>query len=232
MVGAGATTGGTMDLANLIKPILTEGEVRLIGSTTFEECKHVEQDRALARRVQKIDVDEPNDGDTVRDPDRPALALPGPPPGRVHRRRPRGRGPHGPPPPPRLAPARQRHRRARRGRGPAQAAAARGRQPQHRREGRGARGRAHGPHPREAGGRVRPGAPADPGGGPEARGLRPGRGGATPWPRPSSARGPASGIPEHPAGCFLFTGPTGRRARPSSPSSSPATSATSSSAST
>ena len=66
MVGAGATTGGTMDLANLIKPILTEGEIRLMGSTTFEEFKHIEKDRALARRVQRIDVDEPNEGDTVR----------------------------------------------------------------------------------------------------------------------------------------------------------------------
>ena len=66
MVGAGATTGGTMDLANLIKPILTEGEVRLMGSTTFEEFKHIERDRALARRVQRIDVDEPNEGDSVR----------------------------------------------------------------------------------------------------------------------------------------------------------------------
>src|SRR4030095_16903949 len=66
MVGAGATTGGTMDLDKLIKPILTEGEVRLMGSTTFEEFKHVERDRALARRVQRIDVDEPNEGDTVR----------------------------------------------------------------------------------------------------------------------------------------------------------------------
>src|SRR5215468_6745993 len=66
MVGAGATTGGTMDLANLIKPILTEGEVRLMGSTTFEEYKHIERDRALARRVQRIDVDEPNEGDSVR----------------------------------------------------------------------------------------------------------------------------------------------------------------------
>jgi ATP-dependent Clp protease ATP-binding subunit ClpA len=65
MVGAGATTGGTMDLANLVKPILTEGEVRLMGSTTFEEFKHVEKDRALARRVQRIDVDEPSEGDTV-----------------------------------------------------------------------------------------------------------------------------------------------------------------------
>ena len=66
MVGAGATTGGTMDLANLIKPILTEGEIRLMGSTIFEEYKHIERDRALARRVQRIDVDEPNEADTVR----------------------------------------------------------------------------------------------------------------------------------------------------------------------
>jgi ATP-dependent Clp protease ATP-binding subunit ClpA len=65
MVGAGATTGGTMDLANLIKPILTEGEIRLMGSTTFEEFKHIEKDRALARRVQRIDVDEPSEGDTI-----------------------------------------------------------------------------------------------------------------------------------------------------------------------
>jgi ATP-dependent Clp protease ATP-binding subunit ClpA len=66
MVGAGATTGGTMDLANLVKPILTEGEIRLIGSTTYEEFKHVEKDRALSRRVQKITVGEPSREETVR----------------------------------------------------------------------------------------------------------------------------------------------------------------------
>ena len=55
-----------MDLANLIKPILTEGEIRLAGSTTFEEFKHVEKDRALARRVQKISLDEPSLEDTVK----------------------------------------------------------------------------------------------------------------------------------------------------------------------
>jgi ATP-dependent Clp protease ATP-binding subunit ClpA len=66
MVGAGATTGGTMDLANLIKPVLTEGEIRLIGSTTFEEFKHVEKDRALARRVQKITVNEPSLEETTQ----------------------------------------------------------------------------------------------------------------------------------------------------------------------
>jgi ATP-dependent Clp protease ATP-binding subunit ClpA len=58
-VGAGATTGGTMDLATLIKPILTGGDLRIIGSTTFDEFKHIEKDRALARRLQKIAIDEP-----------------------------------------------------------------------------------------------------------------------------------------------------------------------------
>jgi ATP-dependent Clp protease ATP-binding subunit ClpA len=66
MVGAGATTGGTMDLANLVKPVLTEGKLRLIGSTTHEEFKHVERDRALARRLQKISVDEPSFDDALK----------------------------------------------------------------------------------------------------------------------------------------------------------------------
>ncbi len=65
-VGAGATTGGTMDLATLIKPILTEGRLRVVGSTTHEEFKHIEKDRALARRLQRIVVDEPSVQETVR----------------------------------------------------------------------------------------------------------------------------------------------------------------------
>ena len=65
MMGAGATTGGTMDLANLIKPILIDGKIRLIGSTTFEEFKFIEKDRALHRRLQKIAVDEPSAADSV-----------------------------------------------------------------------------------------------------------------------------------------------------------------------
>ena len=64
-VGAGATTGGTMDLATMIKPILTAGELRIIGSTTFEEFKHIEKDRALARRLQKITIEEPSIEETV-----------------------------------------------------------------------------------------------------------------------------------------------------------------------
>src|SRR5436190_351122 len=65
-VGAGATTGGTMDLATLIKPILTTGEMRMVGSTTHEEFKHIEKDRALARRLQKVTIDEPTIQETVR----------------------------------------------------------------------------------------------------------------------------------------------------------------------
>jgi ATP-dependent Clp protease ATP-binding subunit ClpA len=65
-VGAGATTGGTMDLATLIKPVLTAGDLRVVGSTTVEEFKHIEKDRALARRLQKVQIDEPSIEETVR----------------------------------------------------------------------------------------------------------------------------------------------------------------------
>src|SRR5688500_7341965 len=65
-VGAGAVTGGTMDLATMLKPLLTAGDLRVIGSTTFEEFKHIEKDRALARRLQKIAIDEPSVDETVR----------------------------------------------------------------------------------------------------------------------------------------------------------------------
>ena len=64
-VGAGAATGGAMDLATLIKPILAAGELRVIGSTTFEGFKHIEKDRALARRLQKVTVDEPTVEETI-----------------------------------------------------------------------------------------------------------------------------------------------------------------------
>jgi ATP-dependent Clp protease ATP-binding subunit ClpA len=65
-VGAGAVSGGTMDLATLMKPLLTAGDLRVIGSTTFEEFKHIEKDRALARRLQKIAIDEPSIEETVK----------------------------------------------------------------------------------------------------------------------------------------------------------------------
>jgi len=65
-VGAGATTGGTMDLSTLIKPVLAAGELRVIGSTTFEDFKHLEKDRALARRLQKIVINEPTVEETTK----------------------------------------------------------------------------------------------------------------------------------------------------------------------
>ncbi|KFN44496.1 ATP-dependent Clp protease ATP-binding subunit ClpA [Arenimonas oryziterrae] len=61
IIGAGSASGGTMDASNLIKPVLQNGELRCIGSTTFQEYRGVfEKDRALARRFQKIDVVEPS----------------------------------------------------------------------------------------------------------------------------------------------------------------------------
>ncbi|TVS13440.1 MAG: ATP-dependent Clp protease ATP-binding subunit ClpA [Wenzhouxiangella sp.] len=66
IIGAGAASGGVMDASNLIKPVLANGELRCIGSTTFEEYRGVfEKDRALARRFQKIDIVEPTVGETI-----------------------------------------------------------------------------------------------------------------------------------------------------------------------
>ena len=60
IVGAGSTSGGSMDASNILKPVLASGELRCIGSTTYEEYKnHFEKDRALSRRFQKIDIVEP-----------------------------------------------------------------------------------------------------------------------------------------------------------------------------
>ena len=67
IVGAGATTGGSMDASNLLKPALASGRLRCIGSTTYQEFKgSFERDRALSRRFQKIEVGEPTVEDTVK----------------------------------------------------------------------------------------------------------------------------------------------------------------------
>ena len=67
IIGAGAVGGGVMDASNLLKPLLSSGEIRCIGSTTFQEYREVfEKDRALARRFQKIDVLEPSIDETTR----------------------------------------------------------------------------------------------------------------------------------------------------------------------
>jgi len=64
IIGAGSASGGTMDASNLIKPALSSGELRCIGSTTFQEYRGIfEKDRALARRFQKIDIVEPTVGE-------------------------------------------------------------------------------------------------------------------------------------------------------------------------
>ncbi|MEO1046304.1 MAG: ATP-dependent Clp protease ATP-binding subunit ClpA [Pseudomonadota bacterium] len=67
VIGAGATSGGAMDASNLLKPALSGGTIRCIGSTTYKEFRnHFEKDRALLRRFQKIDVNEPSIEDTVK----------------------------------------------------------------------------------------------------------------------------------------------------------------------
>ena len=67
VIGAGATSGGSMDASNILKPSLAAGELRCMGSTTYKEYRqHFEKDRALVRRFQKIDVHEPNVEDTIK----------------------------------------------------------------------------------------------------------------------------------------------------------------------
>ncbi len=67
VIGAGATSGGAMDASNLLKPALQGGKLRTMGSTTYKEFRqHFEKDRALSRRFQKIDVNEPSVDDTVK----------------------------------------------------------------------------------------------------------------------------------------------------------------------
>ena len=67
IIGAGAASGGSMDASNLLKPLLSSGQIRCIGSTTFQEFRGIfEKDRALARRFQKVDVMEPSVEDTYQ----------------------------------------------------------------------------------------------------------------------------------------------------------------------
>ncbi|MGB1883598.1 MAG: AAA family ATPase, partial [Gammaproteobacteria bacterium] len=67
IIGAGAASGGVMDASNLIKPMLASGELKCIGSTTYQEYRGIfEKDRALARRFQKIDVGEPSEDEAVK----------------------------------------------------------------------------------------------------------------------------------------------------------------------
>jgi ATP-dependent Clp protease ATP-binding subunit ClpA len=66
IIGAGAASGGVMDASNLLKPLLTSGKIRCIGSTTYQEYRGIfEKDRALSRRFQKVDVTEPSVEETI-----------------------------------------------------------------------------------------------------------------------------------------------------------------------
>ena len=67
IIGAGAASGGQVDAANLIKPLLSNGKIRVIGSTTYQEFSNIfDKDKALTRRFQKIDINEPTADETVR----------------------------------------------------------------------------------------------------------------------------------------------------------------------
>jgi len=66
ILGAGAAQGATVDASNLLKPLLQSGELRFMGSTTYQEYRHFERDRALSRRFQKVDVREPSVDESVR----------------------------------------------------------------------------------------------------------------------------------------------------------------------
>ena len=67
IIGAGAASGGVMDASNLLKPLLSSGKLRCMGSTTFQEYQSIfEKDRALARRFQKIDINEPSVAETTK----------------------------------------------------------------------------------------------------------------------------------------------------------------------
>jgi ATP-dependent Clp protease ATP-binding subunit ClpA len=66
ILGAGSAQGATVDASNLLKPLLASGELRCMGSTTYQEYRHFERDRALSRRFQRVDVPEPSPQETVR----------------------------------------------------------------------------------------------------------------------------------------------------------------------
>ena len=67
VIGAGATSGGVMDASNLLKPTLGKGSFTLVGSTTYTEYRNIfEKDRALSRRFQKVDIEEPSQEETLK----------------------------------------------------------------------------------------------------------------------------------------------------------------------
>ena len=125
VIGAGATSGGAMDASNLLKPALSNGAIRCIGSTTYKEFRnHFEKDRALLRRFQKIDVNEPTVEDTIKIIAGLRSLVRGAPQRPLHARRDQERGRAVGALHPRPQAARQGDRRDRRGRRDADAGAA------------------------------------------------------------------------------------------------------------
>ncbi len=147
VVGAGATSGGSLDASNILKPVLASGEVRCIGATTYHDYKsYFERDRALARRFQKIEISEPTDGAGARDPEGAEEPLRGASRRHLHARGAAGRRralrqAHQRPPP-----SGQGHRRHRRGGRHSADAAGKLAQEERAGEGHRARGRDHRPH--------------------------------------------------------------------------------------
>ena len=215
IVGAGAASGGAMDASNLIKPALANGKLRCIGTTTHKEYRsYIEKDRALARRFQPIEVEEPSIEETVKVLEGLRAALRGVPRRRLHRRGAAGGGRPVVALPDRAAAARQGDRSDRRGgrggqaqgQGGAQAGRAKR---QGRREGDRDRRRDDGEIPPRRVAVRRPQAAAGPGSRP-ARAKIYGQDGAVARVAQAIKMNRAGlGQPERPIGCFLFAGPTG-----------------------
>ena len=152
VIGAGATSGGAMDASNLLKPALSSGNIRCIGSTTYKEYRQFfEKDRALVRRFQKIDVNEPTIADAIEIMKGLQALLRGLPQGEVHQRRHQGGGRAVGALHQRPQAARQGDRRDRRDRRLADAAAGRQAQEDDRHQGDRGDHRHDGAHPAEDG---------------------------------------------------------------------------------
>ena len=196
VIGAGATSGGAMDASNLLKPALQSGTLRCIGSTTYKEYRqHFEKDRALVRRFQKIDVNEPSVPDAIEILKGPEALFRGLPPRPLHAAGDQVRGRavgqiHSRP-----QAARQGHRRDRRDRRLADAAARAAAAEDHRRQGGRVDHRHHGAHPAEDGVEVRRRGAARHRSGSEAGGVRPGSRRSRRLPPRSSSAAPACASP-------------------------------------
>ena len=177
VIGAGATSGGAMDASNLLKPALQSGTLRCIGSTTYKEYRqHFEKDRALVRRFQKIDVNEPSRARRDRDPERAEALFRGFPPGALYAPGDQVGGRAVGQVHPRPQAARQGDRRHRRDRRLADAAAGAAAAQDHRRQGGGVDHRHHGAHSAQDGVEIRRRGVARHRPGFEAGRVRPGQG--------------------------------------------------------